>query len=412
MDTTGTNTKRDLSKIIDYFVSFDLPAELHLMTPKDKANADLEVRRLDATRQYTQSIIQNPDLGGSLDKDVMEGKIYGPSQAANIRAKILALEGTGARTDIKRSIVIPTGQAVIMSEACASALGFIADGFVVKDDMDQLIQILRNEQVEESQIKRVQEAGQKYGAIILQRGSYVALKGNLEEAAVFTGVRSSFEEYQKNLNKTPQSNPASESPRGVSLSALKDRLVKPLPAIPPAPPKPSGPAMTPAEIRRELATKELTTNTKPTTPKPVPPVPKFTPPPVPAPAVSPKLISTPSMGLPSLRDIKVIEDLKKVEPAHLRQGYLPEQVKIIRTKIAYLAGVNKILPINVVNVFEQSPLFKLYIRIGSSIISQSTNEKKADYKQVIAVMVNNGADVLSLAEFEAVADLRKDLERM
>jgi hypothetical protein len=394
-----------------YIASFTPPLEVYFFSPKEQEKIEAMRRKLDMTAQYLQAILDNPDLAKNLDRDTMSGKLYSIGEIANVNMMLSALEGDGARIDIKKSLVSPTGQVVILSENCASILGLMADGYIEKPDFEQFVQILRNEGVPDVQIKKLQEAISQNEVIMVQRGMFAALKPFMEEFAVVTSIKSSFEQYKKGVETKPVTPPAPN--HGASLNALKDRLVNP---APPVAPKSSGPPMTPAEIKRELNTKEITNKASavkstPPPPPPAPPVqPKFTPPPKPAAAM--KLVSTPSLGLPSLRDIKVVDDLKKVEPAHLRQGYLPEQAKLIRAKIAYLAGVNKVLPINVVNVFEQSPLFKLYLKVGNAILAQSTSEIKPDYKQVIAGMINKGEDVLSLAEFEVIADLRKDLEQM
>ena len=412
------------NELDSYIASFEPPLEVYFFSPKEQEKIEAMKRKIDTTAQYLQAILDNPELGKNLEKDTMAGKIYSIGELANANLILRALEGNGARVDIRRSLVSPTGQIVIMSENCASTLGLIADGYITKSDFEQLVQILRNEQVPEVQIKKLQEAINQNEVIMVQRGAFAALKPFMEEFSVISSVKSSFEQYKKGVEQVKPVAPLPVIPptHGASLNALKDRLANPAPMPKQAPPasKPLGPRMTPEEIKREINTKEIPNASSPIkpilapSPQLVQPAPlvqaRFTPPPKPAPAM--KLVSTPSLGLPSLRDIKVIDDLKKVEPAHLRQGYLPEQAKLIRAKIAYLAGVNKTLPISVVNVFEQSPLFKLYLKVGSAILAQSTHDNKADYKQVIAGMVNNGEDVLSLAEFEVVADLRKDLEQM
>jgi hypothetical protein len=198
---------------------------------------------------------------------------------------------------------------------------------------------------------------------------------------------------------------------------------------------PKNPAFSPNEIKREISAKELPQHQNippvPAVPKPVvppvikpvmpapapmpkpaviPPMTPRTPPPVPAASLN--LNKNVTTGLASLNDIKVIDDLKRIEPAHLRLGYLPDQFKTVKAKVAYLAGANHLLPIQVVDVFQQSPLFRLYLSMGNALIAATTPEAKPDYKRIAAAMNAEGKEVLSLQEFEGMADLRKELEHM
>jgi hypothetical protein len=118
-------------------------------------------------------------------------------------------------------------------------------------------------------------------------------------------------------------------------------------------------------------------------------------------------------GLRELRDIKSVDDLGKIEAAHLRQGPLPEQVAFVKQRIAQLARENDMLPINILPVFEQSPLFQSYLKAGALLIERNTgDDKNMVLDQVMGELESMGQDTLSQQEFEAVADLKKDLETM
>ena len=94
-------------------------------------------------------------------------------------------------------------------------------------------------------------------------------------------------------------------------------------------------------------------------------------------------------------EIKVIDDLKKLDVSYLRRGELRKKISDIRYQITSLAALNRMYPYQVVMAFEQSPLFKLYLSHGSSrVVGQPSK------------------DDLSQAEFEAMADLRKEIERL
>jgi hypothetical protein len=115
-----------------------------------------------------------------------------------------------------------------------------------------------------------------------------------------------------------------------------------------------------------------------------------------------------STGLKSLDQITVTDDLKKVDLAHLRQGPVQAQTQLIKSKILSLASANKLLPYYLVNAFEQSPLFKAYLQIGSTMIEDENKDRVAAFKDA-ADRLNSD---LSLQEFEAIADLRKEIERL
>ncbi|MBI3952596.1 MAG: hypothetical protein HY336_01405 [Candidatus Doudnabacteria bacterium] len=100
-------------------------------------------------------------------------------------------------------------------------------------------------------------------------------------------------------------------------------------------------------------------------------------------------------GKVAAQQINVIDDLKKLDVGYLRRGELQKQISNIKYQISKLAQVNHLYPYQVVMAFEQSPLFKLYLSHGSSrVIGQPTK------------------DDLSQPEFEAIADLRKEIERL
>jgi hypothetical protein len=117
-------------------------------------------------------------------------------------------------------------------------------------------------------------------------------------------------------------------------------------------------------------------------------------------------------GLPDLGSISAVDDLGKIEAAHLRQGPLPEQIAFIKQRIGQIARDNDMLPINILPVFEQSPLFQSYLKAGAMLIDRNMGEDKVVLDQVIGELEAMGQDTLSQQEFEAVADLKKELETM
>ena len=172
-----------------------------------------------------------------------------------------------------------------------------------------------------------------------------------------------------------------------------------------------------AELKREVNMPELTGNVAPT-PKPVMPTP--------APAV-PKLAETPAPALPkvsiptsikpigslsSIDAVKTLDDLKKIQVAHLRQGERKTQIQSIKNKIMSLIQMNKVLPYYAVKAFEDSPLYKSYLTIGSNLIVNPNPERAMAFRQAVEDSIKAGADSLEMGEFEALADLRKHLEQL
>ncbi len=194
-----------------------------------------------------------------------------------------------------------------------------------------------------------------------------------------------------------------ESTRGGDLKSLKNRIeaakVKEAPK--------SGIKMDMDEINREVKTKELPAHKgmiaavpkpviplKPvrmvSNPKPVAPLPSLKPIMQLKPVMSSNALM--SMGKP-LTEINSMDDLKNIDVKHLRQGPVAAQLELIKTKIMDISHASKVLPFYAVAAFEQSPLFRAYLAAGTSLVSGGKSE-------------------LTQQEFEAVADLKKQIESL
>ncbi len=205
---------------------------------------------------------------------------------------------------------------------------------------------------------------------------------------------------------------------GQDLEALRKKMEQNKVSFEPKASTTSTIRMTPEEIKRETNTPELPSAKAQEPPKFTPPAPKPIPPPLrveeevevlrrrTTPKPMPKIPR--SMAMSSLNEIKIIDDLKKVEVGHLRQGPINSQLELIKTKILTLARANKILPYYVVIVFEQSSLFRNYLRIGGLLIGDEGTDRAEAFTSAVS---NSGID-MTLAEFEAIADLRKEIERL
>lgn len=175
---------------------------------------------------------------------------------------------------------------------------------------------------------------------------------------------------------TPPKPPA--PPQGASIDNLKHEILDSGPIFPVKPAKPpvtQAPNPLAQEIKREVTTPELPSHkipAQPPTPAPKPP------------------------GL----EFNSLEDLKKIEVSYLRKGPLPQQINLIKSQISHLALLNHLLPYHAVVAFEQSPLFKTYLSVGAkNIVNKNTNSIPS-------------YEPLTLQEFEAMADLRKEIEKL
>ena len=398
-------------KIWEYIGSFEAPAEYDFFNDKQKKQIESEKIKLERTLDYARTVRKNPELEIKMDKAAIQGDIFSLPQAANIRSKLLALERTGNRVDIVKSIVSPTGQRVILSRDALDSLGFVIDSYVTQEDWEDLLVALKHDGLLDDETARAKAALEKYGVIVTQRGIYTVLRPLLEEAVsmkIDLAKDREFEQVKSNFESQPH---------GASLEALEAAIKIPVP--PKATPLENIPFA--QELKREVETKELpgepnTTkaskeiNSKP----PIPPIAK----PDLGLAQMPEglqKVTKPvqhtevTLGLKSLNDIKAIDDLKKIQTEHLRQGELRGQVEMIKGKILSLAKSNKVLPYFTVSAFQQSPLYKTYLQIGAMMLNDNNPDRAAAYE---AASKRVGGETLTLREFEAVADLRKQIEQL
>lgn len=202
---------------------------------------------------------------------------------------------------------------------------------------------------------------------------------NLAAAPDKVGFKSEFE----------QKLAAAGVAHGASLSSLRARVVERTLAENQALAKKT-PPLTAQEIKREVSTPELPEHkiVKPVSIPRVPVIPAKANAPIP---VSPAKVVFTAPKI-SIGSINVVDDLKKLEVGNLREGDPVEQIRLIKNKIGSLAAAGNLLPFYAVQAFEQSPLFRAYLLHGSDRVSGAAGN--ADLTQ---------------AEFEAVADLRKEL---
>jgi hypothetical protein len=187
---------------------------------------------------------------------------------------------------------------------------------------------------------------------------------------------------------------ASAPTKGASIDFLKAearQINNQVPVAPKPPVKPAGPQMTPQEIKREVGTRELPAYREE----------KRIPVPLQKPVTAPKVVPAQAVAAAApvsslnINDIRTIDDLKKINLSYMRGGNPQAQISNLKSKILNLAQANHLLPYYAVNAFEQSPLFKVYLSHGARKVTGET-----------------GNDDLTQAEFEALTDLKKEIERL
>jgi len=156
------------------------------------------------------------------------------------------------------------------------------------------------------------------------------------------------------------------------------KLVVPPPVIKPTPPKPN-PVV--SEIKREVATPELPAHSE---------LPKTS-----VITNRPANIPPTKISGTTLDQVKTVDDLKKISIDQLRQGPIATQTQLIKSKIISIASANRMLPYFAVVAFEASPLFQAYLQEGGSKMGGGGKDSE-----------------LSKEEFEAIADLRKQIENL
>ena len=393
--------------LIEYLYSFEAPADVDFFTDKQKQKLAGEDLKLHKTEEYLKAVGTNPQLGGQLEKDVAFGNIYSQGEIHRVENRQKALNGYGQRIFPSISIVSPTGQKVIMSQYCSDELGFLTDGYILKDELPEVVLILKSEGVMEADLAKLRTAMNEHQAIIMQNGAMAALFDLLQECVNYniTKARPRFRIQDPEVH-TDQ--------HGVSLEELK----KIAQAEAPAPVQSDRFA---EELRLELNEKELR---QPTAEEltPLPPKPKFVPPPKvsvpmpprPAPRVPEMIAPKPSKVIAGagIAEIKTVDQLKTISVRQLRQGEVRKQIDLISSKIVSTSQSERRLPYYAVVAFEQSPLYKTYLSIGSMMILDPNPDRRAAFELAARKFASTGQLPLTLAEFEAIADLRKQIEQL
>jgi hypothetical protein len=225
------------------------------------------------------------------------------------------------------------------------------------------------------------------------------------EAEVMADVKAPMEQKQESHGASLESLKKVAQPVGATMQASANQFGK--------------------ELGREVATKEIGTEivgvlpapTAAATPKPMPHT--IAPPSKPTPrVVPPRSVAVPSDlkaadpdSVPLLKSFKSIKDLATIEVAHLRQGKVSDQIRLILELIMKLSKAGKTMPYFGVQEFEKSPLFKTYLMIGAALIGDNTPDRRLAFEKAMRKASAAGSDIMSQQEFEAVADLRKQIEQ-
>lgn len=231
----------------------------------------------------------------------------------------------------------------------------------------------------------------------------------LELSKVKTAVSSAQPKSSASVQKTTE--------HGEDLEVFREKMAAPLA------PKPVASSSTTAvlEIKREIDTKELPQYSEAILVKPQPliapiiqnfaPVPKINIAPIPQiPKAIPsvQLVQQPGIISNPIAQISSIEDLKHIDIKQWRRAPLNQQLGLIRSKIIRIANTNRQIPFYAVAAFEQSPLFQTYLKLGAAMIADQSVDRNQAFQQIVEKL---GLD-MTLAEFEAIADLKKEIEKL
>lgn len=170
-------------KYLDYVLAFTPPAESNFFTPIIKAVIEAEISKLANTYTFVENVLQSEDFDSKIERAVIDGKIFSPSQYARVAAVADVInQGSGARVDITETLINLSGQRIIMSPRLQNILGFATDGYMLKNEAGELAGALQADGVPGPEIDRVNQTMNKYGAISMQRGIFIELKNYLEES--------------------------------------------------------------------------------------------------------------------------------------------------------------------------------------------------------------------------------------
>lgn len=203
----------DSSDTLDYIVSFESPVETDFFTPDIKKKITALQSKLVATVSLVKALESKPQLSEDIDKEIMSGNIYAPNEAVHVEGILSALEGGGSRIDTKESVVSPTGQRIIMSGRLQNLLGFSTDGYILKQESDKLTQSLQADGVPGPEIDKVNAAINKYGAVLVQRGVFIALKDILEQGIGRTLTIYNPAQGSSSVQSAVQTAPSGAQPR-------------------------------------------------------------------------------------------------------------------------------------------------------------------------------------------------------
>lgn len=160
-----------------------VPVEADFLTSDQLKFLEAERDKLTVTEQFINSVIAKDGFEEVINKAIIEGKIFSPSQFQSLQEKFRALDDKDSdRIDLTETLVNGAGDKIIMSARLQSLLGFLTDGVMVKDELDELVRALKGDNVPDADIDRVKTALDNTGSVFLQRGVFIPLKSLLEDS--------------------------------------------------------------------------------------------------------------------------------------------------------------------------------------------------------------------------------------
>ena len=127
------------------------------------------------------------------------------------------------------------------------------------------------------------------------------------------------------------------------------------------------------------------------------------------PTLQPKPVPTPR---PSLDSLRALSDLALIDVKYVIGQDIANFAEKLRDKIMELAAASRVIPHAAVLEFEKSPLFNLYLDVGGELIGYQSDNRQKAFEEVTSKLKGQGKPYLTLPQFEAIADLRKEIERL
>jgi hypothetical protein len=111
------------------------------------------------------------------------------------------------------------------------------------------------------------------------------------------------------------------------------------------------------------------------------------------------------------QDIRTLSDLKRIGVSALRDGSPHAALGVLLSKILMIVQQG-VLPHEIFNHLRESPLYRTYMAFGAAVMNDLSADRHASFARIKQQLSSAGKDYLDREEFEALADFRRELERV